>query len=111
MTDKFGDNGIVSLLIGKIDGEILNIDLFLMSCRVLKRDMEFAMLDELVKISRKKQIKKIIGFYYKTEKNNMVSNLYLDFGFVKVYENNGDTVWELNNLDEYINKNKYISIV
>lgn len=111
LTDKFGDNGIVSLLIGKTDGEILNIDLFLMSCRVLKRDMEFAMLDELVKISRKRQIKKIIGFYYKTEKNNMVSNLYLDFGFVKVHEDNGDTVWELNNLDEYINKNKYISIV
>ena len=111
LTDKFGDNGIVSLLIGKIDGEILNIDLFLMSCRVLKRDMEFAMLDELVKVSKKRQIKKIIGFYYKTEKNNMVSNLYLDFGFVKVHEDNGDTVWELNNLDEYINKNKYISIV
>lgn len=48
-----------------------------MSCRVLKRDMEFAMLDELVRQCREQGIQKIVGYYYKTAKNAMVK------GFVR----------------------------
>ena len=48
LRDKFGDNGIVSVVIGEQIEQTLHIDLWLMSCRVLKRDMELAMLDELV---------------------------------------------------------------
>lgn len=55
LLDKFGDNGVVSIVIGRIDGENhdeLHMELWLMSCRVLKRDMEFAMMDELVEKAR-----------------------------------------------------------
>ena len=51
LIDKFGDNGVVSVVIGRKNGTALDIDLWLMSCRVLKRDMEFAMLDRLVAVS------------------------------------------------------------
>ncbi|MFR4394553.1 MAG: hypothetical protein ACLT29_09850, partial [Ruminococcus callidus] len=44
LRDKFGDNGIVSVVIGEISGDTLHIELWLMSCR-MKRDMELAMLD------------------------------------------------------------------
>ena len=50
LEDKFGDNGVVSVVIGRIeDGaqKVLHIDLWIMSCRVLKRDMEYAMMDRL----------------------------------------------------------------
>ncbi|MBD5133216.1 MAG: hypothetical protein HDT38_01900 [Clostridiales bacterium] len=47
--DKFGDNGVIAVVIGHIDGAVLDIELWLMSCRVLKRNMEHAMLDALVK--------------------------------------------------------------
>ncbi len=110
LSDKFGDNGIVSVVIGKIAGECLEIDLWLMSCRVLKRNMEYAMLDSLLEQAQERNIKKISGYYYKTAKNSMVKNLYGDFGFTKLSENeNGDSVWELLT-ENYKNKNSIIKI-
>ena len=49
LSDRFGDNGLVSVVIGKKESSTLHIILWLMSCRVLKRGMEQAMLDVLVK--------------------------------------------------------------
>ena len=110
LADKFGDNGIVSVVIGRKEGNELNIDLWLMSCRVLKREMEYAMLDRLVEICRKNGISVINGFYYKTAKNAMVKDLFTDFGFEKTSENeNGDRTFRMN-IDGYENKNKSIKV-
>ena len=95
LEDKFGDNGIVSVVIGEKVEAVLHIDLWLMSCRVLKRDMEFAMLDELVQQCRKQGIQKIVGYYYKTAKKKDMEN--------------GDRVWELNVAD-YTEKNHVITV-
>lgn len=71
---------------------------------MLKRDMEYAMLDSLVEKCREKNIKNIYGYYYKTKKNSMVSGLYKQFGFIELYENEkGDSKWLL---DIYVYKNK-----
>ena len=110
LKDQFGDNGIVSIVIGEMMEQTLHIDLWLMSCRVLKRDMEFAMLDELVRQCRKKNIRKIVGYYYKTPKNAMVQDLYGTFGFTKVKAfENGDSTWELD-VASYRNKNHVITV-
>ena len=110
LADKFGDNGIVSVVIGRIDGNELHIDLWLMSCRVLKREMEYAMLDRLVEICRKNGISVINGYYYKTAKNAMVKDLFTDFGFEMTSENeNGDRTFRMN-VDGYENKNKSINV-
>lgn len=113
LTDKFGDNGVVSLVIGQkddLDNTRLNMILWLMSCRVLKRDMEQAMLDELVKTARASGIKTIYGYYYPTAKNAMVKNFYESMGFVKIEENEaGDTVWKLE-VDNYSQLNFTIEI-
>lgn len=96
LVDKFGDNGVVAITIGRKDGKRLDIDLWLMSCRVLKRDMEFAMLDELAKRCAQQGIETIRGYYYPTAKNGMVKGLYGTFGFRKIDEKeDGSTVWEL----------------
>ena len=108
LTDKFGDNGIVSVIIARCEGDTAHIELWLMSCRVLKRDMELAMLDELVKKCQERGIKRIVGYYYKTPKNNMVSGLYESFGFENVeLSENGDSVWQLST-EGYVNKNEVI---
>ena len=110
LEDKFGDNGIVSVVIGEKVDNALHMDLWLMSCRVLKRDMEFAMLDELVRQCREQDVQKIVGYYYKTAKNAMVKDLYGTFGFTKTKDmENGDSVWELNVAD-YTNKNHVITV-
>jgi FkbH-like protein len=94
--DKFGDNGVVSVVIGHRRGEIVDIDLWIMSCRVLKRDMECAMIDKLVDECRKQGIKKLIGYYYPTAKNSMVKDLYGMLGFDKADEDKiGNSKWEL----------------
>ncbi|HPY84635.1 MAG TPA: HAD-IIIC family phosphatase [Ruminococcus flavefaciens] len=110
LTDKFGDNGIVSVIIGRCEKETLHVELWLMSCRVLKRDMEYAMLDELVHQCIRRGISRIMGYYYKTEKNSMVAELYGDLGFTLLNKSeNGSSVWNLD-LDTYENKNKVIKV-
>ena len=110
LSDKFGDNGIVSVVIGRWEGDTLHIELWLMSGRVLKRGMELAMLDSLAEKCRERGIKRIIGYYFKTAKNNMVSELFGSFGFrLDEKSDNGDSVWSLD-LDGYKNKNKSIEV-
>ncbi|MNH38829.1 hypothetical protein D3C79_999150 [compost metagenome] len=81
-----------------------------MSCRVLKRGLEEAMLDRLVEEAKLCGITTLVGYYYKTEKNGMVKDFYDKFGFKKVREENEDTVWELD-INEYQNKNNIIKVV
>lgn len=112
--DKFGDNGVVSIVIGRIDGvdkDELHMELWLMSCRVLKRDMEFAMMDELVEKARTAGIKKLVGYYYPTAKNSMVKDFYGLQGFEKVSEDaDGNTVWEFMITDDYKKKQHVIDV-
>ncbi len=109
LSDKFGDNGVVSVVIGEIDGDNLDIRLWLMSCRVLKRGMEYAMLDQLVKTAKEHNISALTGYYFKTAKNKMVENLYADFGFKLISEQNGDKIFKLN-IKEYYPKNHIIKL-
>lgn len=79
-----------------------------MSCRVLKRDMEYAMLDVLVQEAANRGVKLIRGHYYPTAKNKMVKDLFGDFGFEKISEDeSGNTVWRLKT-EGYTNKNFHI---
>ena len=85
LEDRFGDNGVVAIEAAQIDpdGKSAQIRLNLMSCRVLKRDMEYAMLDEMVKAAKKKDVAKLIGYYLPTKKNGMVAQLYTELGFTQ----------------------------
>ncbi|MBE6148891.1 MAG: HAD-IIIC family phosphatase [Firmicutes bacterium] len=110
LKDVFGDNGIVSLVIGKIKENELLVDLWIMSCRVLKRGMEQAMMDKLVEKCHEFNINTIKGFYYPTAKNKMVKDFYSEFGFNKISEDaEGNTVWQLN-VSEYKKKNEIIEV-
>lgn len=112
LEDKFGDNGVVSVVIGKIEGDALHIELWLMSCRVLKRDMEYAMMDTLVARALERNITTIKGYYYPTAKNGMVKNFYAQMGFEKTEEDNdGNTVWTYGIDLSYNKKNNVIKVV
>ena len=114
LEDKFGDNGVVSVVIGKIAGERmdeLHLELWIMSCRVLKRDMEFAMMDELVRQAKSRGIRKLVGYYYPTAKNAMVRDFYSLQGFTKISEDGeGNTVWEYVIPESYENKQHVIAV-
>ena len=85
LEDKFGDNGLIAVIImKKQDEETLFIDTWFMSCRVLKRGMEDFTLNTIVEAAREKGYKRIIGEYLPTPKNKMVENHYPSLGFQKL---------------------------
>lgn len=110
LIDKFGDNGVVSIVIGRVEKYVCHIELWLMSCRVLKRDMEYAMMDSLVEKCLGRSVNEIIGYYYPTAKNQMVKDFYQMMGFELVSENEGNTVWKMNISQEYKEKNTHIKV-
>ena len=110
LKDKFGDNGLVSVIIGNIVGSACHIDVWLMSCRVLQRGMELAMLDEFINHCKKRKVLQLFGYYYKSPKNQMVSSMYMDLGFELIDDNGADTVWKLD-ISSYEKKNKLIEVL
>ena len=111
LTDRFGDNGIVSLAAGRIEGKELHIILWLMSCRVLKRGMEQAMMDTLVSECRKRDIETIFGYYYPTAKNGMVKDFYAERGFeLTKSDDAGNTEWKLDLTKGYEPQNSIIVV-
>tara|TARA_B110000090_G_C13384524_1_gene447158 strand:+ start:187 stop:1962 length:1776 start_codon:yes stop_codon:yes gene_type:complete len=109
LADKYGDNGLVAISIGRIEMDICHIELWLMSCRVLKRGLEFAMLDQLVAQCKKRNVAVIVGYYSKTNKNDMVSALYEEFGFSLVNQDSEGSEWKLY-VEKYKSKNKFIGV-
>ena len=111
LTDKFGDNGVVSVVTGEKTEGRLDIILWIMSCRVLRRDMEFAMMDVLAEQCREQGIDEIRGYYYPTAKNGMVRDFYEKQGFAKISEDEtGNTVWRLDISGGYEQKNHVILV-
>ena len=86
LIDKFGDNGLVTALIGQVQGDTLDIDLWIMSCRTFKRQLEQAMFDRLVEACAARGIRRIVGHYYPTAKNLLVRDFYATIGFELVSE-------------------------
>ena len=112
LEDKFGDNGVVSIVIGRKEKDVLHIELWLMSCRVLKRDMEYAMMDTLVKRCRDCEIRQIYGYFYPTAKNAMVKDFYALQGFEKLEEDaDGNAKWSFRIPEQYTLKNQVITVM
>ena len=100
LIDKFGDNGLVALIQGTIIDEEIEIDLWLMSCRVFKRTLEHSLLYSFLKEAKNKDIKTVRGRYIPTKKNHIVSKLYEEMGFLLVEENEGSQIFEID-LENY----------
>lgn len=100
LADTFGDNGMISVLICRRADDAWDIDTWLMSCRVLGRKVEQAVLAELVEQARGRGLRRLIGSYLPTEKNKLVENHYEKLGFQLVERSaDGGSRWQLE-LDE-----------
>ena len=107
LEDKFGDNGLIVVVIMKRqDADTLFVDTWFMSCRVLKRGMENFTLNTMVETARQKGYKRIIGEYLPTAKNSMVEQHYPGLGFVKL--EGTETAQYVLDLDTYQSRECYI---
>jgi FkbH-like protein len=96
LRDRFGDNGLISVLLAKQSGDALTIDTWLMSCRVLKRGVERLALNHLVACARQRGLRKLLGEFVPTAKNALVRDHYASLGFTQIDgDDAGKTYWSL----------------
>lgn len=95
LQDRYTDHGIVAVAIAAESGDVLDIDTFLMSCRVIGRTVEHSILDLLVDEARRRGMRCLRGTYVPTSKNALVADLYDRLGFTSVGEIDGIARWEL----------------
>lgn len=96
LTDKFGDNGLISVVFGRIDPadrEILDLELWLMSCRVLKRGVEILDMEQVLAFCGKRGLRQVRGRYFPTAKNRLVENHYSSLGFRRIDADGEGTAW------------------
>jgi FkbH-like protein len=88
LLDRFGDNGIIAIVIGrmKADSAEFLVDTWLMSCRVLGRQVEEATLNVLAEEAARLGADQIVGEYFPTKKNGMVRTHYEKLGFIMIEE-------------------------
>ncbi len=110
LVDKFGDNGITTCLIAPIKDGVVNIDLWVMSCRVFKRDLEFAVFDYLISRCKELGVKKITANYIPTAKNIIIKDFYETLGFTKTLDTEEEKRYILDIPNEYENKNSVINM-
>jgi FkbH-like protein len=82
LTDRFGDNGIIAIIIGRLqENQDLYVDTWLMSCRVLGRQVEPTTLNLIAQEAARLGARRVVGEYIPTKKNGMVKDHYASLGF------------------------------
>jgi FkbH-like protein len=113
LLDRLGDNGLVSTMILRPtpdDDEVLEIENWVMSCRVFGRELEFEAMNIAVEAARERGARALVADYIPTPKNDVISKLYPSLGFAEVDRPapaNGATRWRLD-LADYVARKTHI---
>lgn len=105
LSDCFGDNGMISVVIlrpSTRDGEadVMDIDLWLMSCRVLGRRVEDAVLNQISRLARERGVRWLRGVFKPTDRNMIVRDHYAGLGFAPDgHDAHGATYWRWSTSD------------
>jgi len=94
LLDRFGDHGLIAVVITEVRKRDLWIDTWLMSCRVLKRQVEELTLNEIFKVARHFECERVVGVLIPTDKNQLVQDLYEKMGFEVMLKAQGETRYQ-----------------
>ena len=114
LQDRLGDNGLVSAMLlrrSAADWNALELDLWVMSCRVFGRDLETEALNIAVELADRSGARKLVAAYVPTPKNAVVSELFQKLGFNRLdhpVAEHGETHWELD-LTAYVPRLTHIA--
>lgn len=100
--DRFADNGLVGVAITHDTERKCEIDTFLLSCRVIGRTVETALLSHIARESKKRGMESLTGAFIRTAKNAPAEMLYRNHGFALTQENEGGSRWELDLLRQNV---------
>lgn len=104
LRDRFGEHGLIAVVILEKRENGLFVNEWLMSCRVLKRGMEQFIADSILRAAREAGVARVVGEYIPTPKNAMVKDLYASMGFRPL----GDGLYEAR-VDDYQNHQTFIT--
>jgi FkbH-like protein len=113
LLDRLGDNGLVSTMILRPtpdDDDALEIENWIMSCRVFGRELEFEAMNLAVEAAKERGVRAFVADYIPTAKNDVISKLYPGLGFTKVDRAaaaSGATRWRLD-LADYVTRKTHI---
>jgi FkbH-like protein len=99
VSDKFGSYGMTGLAICRIQAHEARIDTLLLSCRILGRNLEFRLIEQLVRTMQARGITRITGEYLKSQKNSQVLDFYGKAAFTLVSADDSRRVYERNIAD------------
>jgi FkbH-like protein len=105
LKDKYGDQGLISLVILCWNEGSVFIDTWIMSCRVLRRGVEHLVLNAIIDVAKQKDILRVVGEYIPTPKNALVHDHYCNLGF----KNIGQEKWQLD-IEDHLAKPHFIDI-
>lgn len=108
--DKFGDNGISGVCIIKMENTCAYFDTFLLSCRVLGRNVEYAYIHKIISLLRGKSIDHIYALFIRTEKNKANEKFYAQAGFTKSLSDEKEIIYSLESINE-LKSIKYIEMI
>ena len=93
--DRFGDHGLVGVAIVLDQGDQCEIDTFLLSCRIIGRTVETALLAYIAKGAVKRGCKRLVGWFLPTKKNAPARDFYSQHRFEFVEQTHDGTLWSL----------------
>jgi FkbH-like protein len=93
--DRFGDHGLVGVAIAHDEGEQCEVDTFLLSCRVIGRTVETALLAHLAESAARRGRKRLIGWFLPTKKNAPARDFYQQHGFERRESTTTGSLWSL----------------
>jgi len=110
VNDKYGSNGVAGLCIINLTNHSAEIDSFLLSCRIIGRNLEYAIIDYIIYGLKKSKVKSLTAKYLRTIKNNQVAQFFdiLKFEIINQDHSSKDYFLSINNYVQ--NKINYIKV-
>jgi len=109
--DRYADNGLVGVAIVHHEGESSEIDTFLLSCRVIGRTVETALVAHLAGEARRRGSRRLEGWFRPTKKNAPARNFYADHGFRLQTETEEGQLWELDLTNAELRSPEWVRLV
>ena len=109
--DRFGDHGLVGVAIVLDQGDQCEIDTFLLSCRVIGRTVETALLAHIAKGAVERGCKRLVGWFLPTKKNAPARDFYSQHKFELVEQTHEGTLWSLNLTQEGVPFPEWVKLI
>ena len=109
LDDKFGKNGIVSVIVLQFEDETASIVNWVMSCRVFNRTLENTIFDYVHNLCKQKSISTIKGQFHSSPKNAYVADLFAKLGFKLIDQANGICKYQVSTSEDH-EQNKFIKM-